>query len=93
MRNKLYSLLVCAAMLVVTSCGGKPTFDADKPEESIKQMLSELEPEQQKKFQGAMLIIGLGAAFSSKSGENPLQKLDGMTAEEIITLVEKSLPK
>lgn len=93
MKNKLCTLLLCAAMLVVTSCGGEPTFDADKPEESIKLMMEGLEPEKQKEFQGAMLIIGLGAAFSGSSAENPLKKIDGKTAEEIINLVKSSFKK
>lgn len=93
MKHKLYALLLCTAMFMVTSCGGEPTFDADKPEESVKLMLEELEPEKQKEFQGAMLIIGLGAAFSRNAAENPLQKIDGKTAEEIISLVKEGFKK
>ncbi len=93
MKHKLTTIFLCAGMLAMTSCGSDPTFDADKPEESVKLMLEELEPEKQKEFQGAMLIIGLGAAFSRNAAENPLQKIDGKTAEEIISLVKEGFKK
>lgn len=91
MKKGLFTMLMAASCaLTLSSCS--PTFDKDKPQESVQEMLKDLPADKQHEFHKAMFKIGfsvcltnaaLGASFDSISAE-VLEVLDGKTVDEII---------
>ena len=90
------SLLLIALML--GACESAPTYDRDKPAASMEAMSTELSPEKRQEFVQAVGVLVGGALFQGMSGgsvesdadvNKRLDKMDGMTADEIIAYAQE----
>lgn len=81
MKKTFVISLAAFASLVLSSCGGEPTFDADNQKESINAMAEGLDETKKRQFAGALLLIGLSCGGDDAA---VAEALDGKTADEII---------
>ncbi len=80
--KKIFAIsLVVFASLALSSCGGKPTFDADNREASLKAMAEGMDEAKKMELGTALIAIAIASGGDEAA---VLSALDGKTADEII---------